>query len=771
MVVVRHIQSTDSTCLRFLGIHMAAMQLQVSAARDLSLGRIGKGVDEAMTKIDGALSRLCSDLGAAIPRSRTYASEPADDDMSESGTAITGVHITRLDLPDSVGQDGLKSQDQGDSCPTSWEVRRLARPSVAPSVAPSLGASCADAERSGKPTDTNSNGSDDAIRGFAVLPVWQDAMRKARENRTEQGEVDGDNRAVMSNAAMSFLDYGEKRTPKRRRTGTKVPQRQIDVWLLWIEMRLWGFIVNPNSSRRIAWDVSSLFCVMYDLFIIPLQLFDPPESWFTTGMGWTTRIFWSFDMIASSITGYLSKDGSVELHPLKVICRYLQTWFLLDFVIVAVDWAELLLGSTNGNLSGIVRFGKASRTFRVLRMLRLIRLVRLRQIMQQFSERVQSEQLVICMNLAKLMALICSAAHILSCMWYGIGTAPPDDFPRSWVTENDLVDRTFWYKYTTSLHWAFSQFTGGMENIVPVNINERVFAIFALMLAFVGATVFMSSLTSWLTQLHILWSKQSQQFSMLRRYLGQTNVSPQLAMRVQRNAQFVLFERAQNTPEEAVELLEFISEPLRMELHFEMYFPIFSPHPFLGRYMRACPQVMRKVCHQAARTILVAHGDVIFHAGESPSEPRMYFLLSGQLQYIPSVGDCDIIDLEPGDWISEATLWVDWTHRGLLKAVADGQMCTLSAERFQQIVGTFEHDSEFTPGWYAEGFVENLNACPAEEVLDVARKASDECVDTVKTWFTAAFARRRDHRIASPSPEDTGDWTNDAIFPSSHYRP
>lgn len=756
---------------KFLGIHLAAMQLQLSAARDLSLGRVGRSVDEAMTKIDAALTRLCSDLAAALPPPGNSARSSALS-VGAASTARGSRHPTALSsappdctydeaaaaplralLPGAVASNSMSDDDMFPqrSPSVSWDPTTLKEAVAEPMSPTSTSARRVHSE--------DSKRDDRSARSFSVLPVWEAAVRKAqdiRERAASEGAVEC--RPFMSNhvgvvvPSHGVLDETPVRaarnteTKRQRRTGTKHRQRRpMDAWFLWMEMRLWTLIVNPNSSRRVAWDIGSLFCIMYDLFIIPLQLFDPPANPVVMVFAWATRWFWTLDMVASCFTGYVLPDGSVELHPLKVMCRYFKTWFLLDFVIVAMDWAELLFGSVDGNVAGVVRFGKASRTFRVLRMLRLLRLVRIRQIMQQFTERVQSEQLMISLNLTKLMALITSAAHILSCLWYGIGTQPPEEYALTWVEHQDLEGRTFWYKYTTSLHWAFSQFTGGMEDIVPVNLNERIFAIFALMVAFVGATIFMSALTSWLTQLHILWSKQSRQLALLRRYLMRINVSTSLAMRVQRNAQYVLFERTQNTPEEAVELLDVISEPLRMELHYEMYLPVFLPHPFLGPYMRLCPQVMRKVCHHAAKTIPIACGDVIFHTGESPPEPKMYFLLSGRLHYIPSDGD--IVHLEPGDWIAEATLWVDWKHRGLLKAVADGQICTLSAVEFQRIVSTFEHDSEFTPGSYAEEFVNNLNSSPESAIRDVPPK-DDGCVDPVKSWFNAAFARRPNHRGA-----------------------
>jgi len=112
----------------------------------------------------------------------------------------------------------------------------------------------------------------------------------------------------------------------------------------------------------------SLSLVIYDLVVLPFQFFEPPESKIDRTMVWVTRMFWTSDIQASFLTGYLHCDGTVELSPWKIIRRYAQTWMALDMLIVGMDWLEVLFSAQSG--AGLARFGKASRTFRIVRMLR-----------------------------------------------------------------------------------------------------------------------------------------------------------------------------------------------------------------------------------------------------------------------------------------------------------------------------------------------------------------------------------------------------------------
>lgn len=161
-------------------------------------------------------------------------------------------------------------------------------------------------------------------------------------------------------------------------------------------------------------------------------------------------------------------------------------------------------------------------------------------------------------------------------------------------------------------------------------------------------------------------------------------------------------------PESQVELLLVVSEPLRVELHFELYSPVLAVHPFFAHYMDECPQVMGKVCHTCVGLLLISRGDVVFNAGEIPTHPKMYIICSGSMVYREINGK--EAQLGAGEWISEACLWCPWMHRGMFMGATECRLCLLDARKFQEIVGEFDHsDFEFDPKKYATDFVKSLN--------------------------------------------------------------
>lgn len=388
----------------------------------------------------------------------------------------------------------------------------------------------------------------------------------------------------------------------------------------------------------------------------------------------------------------------------KIMRRYVRTWFFLDTCIVSFDWVDLLVNEV-GTAGSLARLGKASRTFRILRMVRLLRLVRMREVVTVITERFNSEQLIILADISKLMIVILGMAHLIACCWYGLGTF--DHLQSSWVRNGRFKTADLGEKYAMSLHWAVAQFAGGMDEVVPENLSERVFAIVVFIAAFIVASIFVSSLTSSMTQLNLLGSHQAQQLSVLRKYLAQNGISTKLAMRVKRNAQQALREQQRFMPESSVNLLTMVSDPLRVEIHLEMYSKHLTIHPFFRSYAEKCPMAMRKVCHYATSAVHVANGDVIFSPGEIPAVPKMYIISTGTLQYYQS----DTIEsIMPDQWVSEGVLWTHWMHCGMLVSTGDCRLFAIDAREFQDIAGHFQ-DSGFDPKSYAYRFVAALNSC------------------------------------------------------------
>jgi len=545
-------------------------------------------------------------------------------------------------------------------------------------------------------SEGESTSSDSSNGMFKLLPLWTKGDSNSGLLRQK---------STMGNKEKNFARISMIRDLTFKFTDVLAEENQKTEFCAHVEK----FVLHPSSIKRAVWDCMCIFLVAYDLVAIPLALFEPEETLESVILAWVCRLFWSFDMPLAFFTGFIKSDGSLEMRPPKIAKRYVTTWFALDFFLVAIDWME----SSWSNGLGYARLGKSSRVFRVLRMVRLLRMLRMKEVIQVFMERMHSERLWIFSDILKIMVLVVGMAHIIACLWYGIGNT--DSQENTWVKEHLKVYHDLGARYAMSLHWSLSQFTGGMDEMRPHTVGERVFAICIYIFTFTVAAVFVSSLTSSMTRLHFIASHQSKQFFQLRRYLYQNNISDELTLRIQRNAQHAVTESQLFMQESSVDLLAMVSEPLRIDLHFELYSPIYHLHPFFDRYSNDCPQVMRKVCHRATSMTLASCGDTMFDAGEIPAHPKMIFVCSGEMQYV-SIGGTET-QVKAVIWISEAVLWTPWMHLGVLTATSECRLIVLDSQKFHHIVAQYDH-ADMDPRKYAETFVDSLNAT-TEEITDL----------------------------------------------------
>eukprot|EP00427_Karlodinium_veneficum_P026520 CAMPEP_0169203544 /NCGR_PEP_ID=MMETSP1016-20121227/11523_1 /TAXON_ID=342587 /ORGANISM="Karlodinium micrum, Strain CCMP2283" /LENGTH=824 /DNA_ID=CAMNT_0009280595 /DNA_START=35 /DNA_END=2509 /DNA_ORIENTATION=- len=461
-----------------------------------------------------------------------------------------------------------------------------------------------------------------------------------------------------------------------------------------------GYIINPDSNVRIAWDLGSLLMVVWDMIMIPMIAFDMPEDTFLTFMDWTTRLFWTADIVWSCFTGVVLNDGTVNYDLRFILKRYSRTWLGLDLFIVGSDWFGLIFSSGGMGLS------KLARGSRIARVVRLMRLVRMQEVIANITERVHSDKLGLVLQVLKVLIFLIATCHVIACTWFGIGDRSTDDV--TWVSKYGYRDSSIGVQYLVSLHWSLLQYGGGMEEVRPNNELERVFAVIIWTFAFMTGLVMMSFLTSTMTQQYIIGGTAARQMATLKKYLKQNRVPKNLTKRLCRNAKHAI--SGDLTPD-TVDLLHVVSGPLKIEMHFEMYSRILQWHPFFEEHRSDLNNLLRRVCHMSMAIVLTDQHDVLFSRGEEPCDPKVYFICSGLCDYVDMYGDS--ILLVERKWAAEATLWCQWKHQGTLTVKQDSKIAQLDARSFQDICQTYMKTSKSVTmimKQYAKRFVEELNS-------------------------------------------------------------
>jgi len=494
------------------------------------------------------------------------------------------------------------------------------------------------------------------------------------------------------------------------------------------EIQHW-WVANPNSKRRMQWDLFGIVVLTYDIIMIPfIFCFEPTETPGWWMFNFMVLIFWTADVLASFCVGYVDKSGVLVMNGYMVGLKYIKTWCLLDCLIVGVDWLMIALNGRRTGASSVMRIGKLLRAARILRTLRLVRLVKFKHMLSQIQDRIDSEFLTIGLGVVKLILIIFVINHFIACLWFKLGSAAtPPTGQYNWVRYYRFHNASLYYQYMSSLHWSLTQFTPASNSVQPVNTYESAFAVLVLLFAMIVFSSFVSSITAAMNQLRNLSAKNGSQMWMLRKYLREQGVPPDLYMRLIRYVSVTAERMTKKVQRNDVKFLALLSTPLTMELTAALFRPHVIEHPFYERLGRRCKGMMHKLCTLAIKAMSFSRGDVLFAAGEAAI--GMYFLTQGTMWYnfvgrperamLANKSGSEPMQIKTGTWFSEAVLWTPWQHCGKMRAGRESDVILVEANKFRDLA--LLHPAQVS--WirhHGEEFVRRLNshADKASDVLD-----------------------------------------------------
>lgn len=286
-------------------------------------------------------------------------------------------------------------------------------------------------------------------------------------------------------------------------------------------------------------------------------------------------------------------------------------------------------------------------------------------------------------------------------------------------------------QYLSSLHWSLTQFTPASINVHPVNKYERTFAVCVLLFAMIVFSSFVSSITAAMNQLRNLSAKNGSQMWLLRKYLREQGVPPDLYVRLVRYVSVTAERITKKVQKSDVKFLGLLSAPLTMELTTSLCQPHIITHPFFARLGRRCKGMMHKLCCWATKPMAFSRGDVLFHTGEEAV--GMYFVTQGYFWYShvgrtdrqlpPNKCGADPVTVKIGTWFSEAVLWVPWHHCGKMRAGRESDVILIEANKFRDLA--LLHPAQVS--WIrqtGQNFAFRLNS-DADKVSDVLEWTAD----------------------------------------------
>jgi len=487
-------------------------------------------------------------------------------------------------------------------------------------------------------------------------------------------------------------------------------------------LRCWRHLMlSPSSLRKISWDIISFFLMGYDVLMIPMAPFDIPQIAVMKTLNWCVTCFWTLDILLTFFVG-VSNGGILEFRPWKVAKRYLKTWFLPDLLVVSIDWFVMLLGqeTAEGSAIGIMRIGKSVRILRILRLFRLLRILKVLSTLEELSFFIRSESFHTSMSIFKMVVGVATLNHFIACGWYGVGILDLRNIgvEHTWVQaleRNSGEPLTIGYRYTTSLHWSLTQFTPASMEVVPKNYIERIFSIAVILIALVMFSSFVSSITGAMTHLRGLQAAQRRQADNVMTYINNNKLSMELGNRVHAFVKQHQRMAKGRVHEGDIPAFRFLPEQLRFQMRCEMFTPTLMLHPLFREMALADNMAMARICCSTVAELAIRPGEELFPLGGQAT--KMFFMLSGTMEYVHHMSDGIHTTVHGGERICEVVLWSPWEHQGRMLATASTELLVLDSAKFRAVVKRRSHISQQMVSYAVEYVRRFVEYCGSSEYL------------------------------------------------------
>eukprot|EP00929_Paragymnodinium_shiwhaense_P000551 TRINITY_DN100795_c0_g1_i1.p1 TRINITY_DN100795_c0_g1~~TRINITY_DN100795_c0_g1_i1.p1 ORF type:complete len:939 (+),score=160.28 TRINITY_DN100795_c0_g1_i1:124-2940(+) len=495
------------------------------------------------------------------------------------------------------------------------------------------------------------------------------------------------------------------------------------------------FVSSPASKRRLAWDLIGVIVLVQEMVQIPLQVFDIDESPFLSGVRYLTSFFWSLDLLSNFFVGY-HYHGQVITHPGKAALHYMKSWFVLDAILVSLDWIDRLMDMASNTGTKALRMTKVTRGIRAVK---LLRLMKFSQMLTDMTSMISSEYHRTCITILKIVLFIVAVNHLLACGFYGLHHLHGG---RGWINNSfDETDSTS-YRYFTSLHWSLTQFTPASMEVTPCNTLERVYTVIVLLFAMVTFSSFVSSITTAMTHLRNINATRIEEDSKLFKFLGQHAISAGLTSRVLHFFQERKQQRGRQsrTKEADVSLLKVLPESMKHDLRCEAYGPILCYHPMFRAFGCLDAEAMRYLAVIGCTEKRLMVRDEIF--GQRSEVTHMIFLMEGCLNYsyTNTDGDKEIVTLTSGAWACEIALWCDRPPSQPFVAEIGSEIMMLDAKDLKTMAMKYR-GSAASLARYGEKFIEQMKKeietikwkCVLYNDPDILADIAFRCIDVLDT--------------------------------------
>ena len=445
-------------------------------------------------------------------------------------------------------------------------------------------------------------------------------------------------------------------------------------------------VICPKSKWKESWDIGVLMFILYSAVVVPFRICFSAEA---EGNMWTLEVgislFFIADVIMNFNTAYAVDDKWVISRP-RIIGRYLAGWFWIDApsslpveLITAV-----MLDRRGGSHLSLLRF------LRLFRLLRLLRLLKVDKYIAMLEDKFEVN--LVSLRVLGMVIKLIFMVHMLGCFWFYVAVQAMEGGEEiSWVLTydggralegcDDAEGCDVRRQYIYSIYWALTTLTTvGYGDIVPTNMPERLYCLFAMLMGAMMFGYMMSTIGSMVTTMDKQAALVEEKMDAVKEWMLSRNIPRPLVIRVRKYYEHYYTRKSAFDEEDIVRGL---TPALRTEVTSLLLRDSLGHFPLLSLLGVEFQQEI----YPRLKPVSYANMDVIYNRGDSSED--IYFLRKGLVDVLAGGVVSNVLyRVSQGQYFGEEAL----THeRRGCTVISNGwsELWSLSRDVFDEVVEKF----------------------------------------------------------------------------------
>lgn len=449
-------------------------------------------------------------------------------------------------------------------------------------------------------------------------------------------------------------------------------------------------VLLPLGRFRVSWDVLFFICLLYDMFLTPVELGLGVQD---TGVFLTVApicvlVVFTFDIFLNFNTGYYKRERLI-MSRRSIGKNYLTGWFCLDALATVPDLIVVASYSSQvaGDQISSVRAFRALKMYKTLKGLKLIRSARL--LRSQATTSMAMKQLNI--STGTMFAIQLAQGHVLLLLLVHFNAVLWAAWHPEWRLDDGIPMSTAMVRYQESLCRMYRTLTFGDD--MPVGNTEQ--EVLSVLVSLQRGTLLIVA-AAWL-QWRMLVSaaataKQSVSHESALGYLRHHHVSSAMQLKVLQTLKDTSALRRQQEEFHKVASLAFPPQ-LKQSVANELWSQRLMTLDLILEVTNWRPTFVRELA-MAVYEEVVPSKVVVYSIGDASD--AAYLILRGTLAVTVYKSEEKVPDFTPGMWVGEKALVNPRLPR--VKTIVCTMLCQLMvvpSEAFQKLLAQNELKDKF----------------------------------------------------------------------------